>query len=341
MLNLTFDVGMNRTLPILSIRLAVAAAAASLAFFIAGCETNQIKPPIDTNAVIWTQLTHPSGTGALEPLFPDWRDSTIAFNYTEVLGPVVNFHIGLVKQDGSGVTLFREAGPTRDVFARWVNDTILVYSSNKGGNGHYLIWYRNLSSGLTINLRGVLSLDSWQPTPRPGLPSLVYTDGPNYQQGRIALIPDTAAVSEIFLTPDTLKAGEPDWDPAGNRLCFTADDPSGARNLWLMTLSGTSVVSMRRLTTEGVHDVNPRFSPDGTKIVFRSDRSGKSGVWWVSPDSAQMAPRLIAFEDVERTIVSPAWSPNGMELVVSSGARSPPSLLEDDRALFILSNLGF
>jgi Tol biopolymer transport system component len=148
-------------------------------------------------------------------------------------------------------------------------------------------------------------------------------------------------VSEIYLSPDTLKAGEPDWDPAGNRLCFTADDPNGARNLWLMTLSGTSVVSMRRLTTEGVHDVNPRFSPDGTKIVFRSDRSGKSGVWWVSPDSAQMAPRLIAFEDVERTIVSPAWSPDGTELVVSSGAKNPTSLLGDDRALFILSNLGF
>src|SRR5262245_35386803 len=241
------DVSMNR-LPIVSIRIAVAVAAAGLAFFIAGCETNQIKPPIDTNAVIWTKITTPSNGGALEPLFPSWHDSTIAFQYTEVLGFTVNYHIGLVKQDGSNLTLYREAGPTHDLFPHWVNDTMLVCSSDKGGNGHFLIWYRDIPSGKTINLPGVTSLDSWGPVARPGQPGLAYTDGQTFLEGRITLIPDTTAVTQTPLTPDTLKAGEPDWDPAGNRICFSADDPFGARNIWLMTLSGNSFVSMRRLT---------------------------------------------------------------------------------------------
>src|SRR5262249_56501035 len=123
--------------------------------------------------------------------------------------------------------------------------------ATKVGNGRYLIWDRSRSSGKTINLRGVTSADSWGPAPRPGLPTLAYTDGQSYLNGRITLIPDTAVVTQIALTPDTLKAGEPDWDPSGNRICFSADDPAGARNIWLMNLSGTTGGSMRGLPTDG------------------------------------------------------------------------------------------
>jgi len=326
--------------PILSIRIAVAAAAAGLGFLLAGCETNQVKPPVDPSAVIWTKITDPSK--ALSPAYPDWRDSTIAFHYEPTFDPLQNNnHIGLVKPDGSGLVLYSELSATLDYFPTWVNDTSIVYTSNKGAKGGYLIWYRNLPSNTSKNLDTLSKLEFW-PAPRPGSPSLVCVEGSSTLQGKLMLIADVAMpYVRQQLTPDTLKTGEPDWDAAGNRICFSAEDPYGARNIWLMTLSGTSIVSMRRLTTEGVHDRGPRFSPDGTKIAFWSDRNGKYGVWWVSPDSAQMAPRLIAFDDVENVVATLAWSPDGKELVVSSGPKTIPVGQKDSRALYILSNLGF
>lgn len=326
-------VGQPRRLFQFPVQIALVAFALAASFLL-GCETNQIKPPADPNAVVWTRLTDPNQVDT--PLYPDWHDSTIAFQYTYTIVPgLTNSHLGVIKEDRSGQQLYTELGSTFDFFPRWVSDTLIVYSSNKGSPGgqYFPIWYRYMNSNTTRNL-GQVDINELQPAPRPGLPSLAYTAGNNIFQGRITLIPDVTdtLLTRLPLTPDTLQAGEPDWDPSGNRLCFSADDPNGSRNIWLMTMSGTSVVSMRRVTTDAVHDLNPRFSPDGTKIAFRSDRSGKSGIWWVSPDSGGV--HLVAFADAGTTALQPCWSPDGKEIVVSSD-------IQGKRALWILSNLGF
>ena len=315
------------------IRVAGLAVVAGAGLLLSGCgNDNQISPPPDPNAIVWTRFTDPSQVKS--PIYPEWHDSTVAFQYNDQFN---NVHLGRQRLDGSDLVLYTEAGPTFDVFPRWVDDSLLIYTSNKAGGGsHFDVWYRNISTEAT-RLLSFSSEIELAAAPRPGQPSFTYTDGStDYFRGRITLVPDTTAVplTRLYLTPDTLKAGEADWDPTGNRICFSADASTGARNIWLITMSGNSVASMRKLTFEEVHDLTPRFSPDGTKVLFRSDRNGKSGIWWVTPDTVGALPHLITFDDVGATIVSPTWSPDGTQIILSSNHGG-------SRALYILSNLKF
>ncbi len=306
-----------------------AAALLLLAFAMHGCEDDQIKPPLNEDAVVWTRLTNP--VFLREPFFPEWRGETILFEYQDVNG---NFNLGYMNEDGTDPVLLAEADSSSDIFHRWVTDGIVVFSSNLSGIS-YDLWYREIGTNQIRRLTGI-SAGEFSPAPRPGRPSLAYTLGNEPLAGTITLIPDTAAVplTRISVTPPNLLAGEADWDPAGNRICFSADAGSGSRHIWLAYLTNTAVDSLVRLTTGGAHDLSPRFSPDGTKIVFTSDRTGRSGVWWVSPQGEGTALKLISFEDQGASVYTPSWSPDGTRLVVSSDGRG-------GRAIWLLSNLGF
>jgi dipeptidyl aminopeptidase/acylaminoacyl peptidase len=174
------------------------------------------------------------------------------------------------------------------------------------------------------------------PSPRPGLPSLLYTEGASPSTGRITLVPDTAAttVTRLYLTPSNLVAGEGSWDASGNRVCYAVEDPDGSKHIWTLTLAGTSVVSSLQMTTGADHDSSPRFSPDGKRILFVSDRGGRSGVWWTSDTGEANGLERIGYEDPGATIRAP---------LVVAGRKANRALLGRPRrrAIWVLSNLGF
>ncbi|NNF26971.1 MAG: hypothetical protein HKN73_07125, partial [Gemmatimonadetes bacterium] len=68
-----------------------------------------------------------------------------------------------------------------------------------------------------------------------------------------------------------------------------------------------------RLTSGTPWDGMPRWSPDGGTIAFISDRDGGDNLWLVSPDGTDL--RKLTSE-VDNTLSSPAWSPDGSYLVV-------------------------
>ena len=279
----------------------------------------------------WTRLTDSSSI--LEPDHPAWHGDSIAFDY---LDDTQRSRLGYVRSDGTGAVLFADTSACKDVSPAWVRDGLVVYSSNKGaiGTDNYDIWYRDLAGGSIRRLTSFTELE-FGPAPRPGFPSIVYTQGANPTRGRITLIPDTAAatLTRLYLTPGSMVAGEAAWDEAGNRVCFSAEEIDGSRHIWVITLSGTSVTSTKQITTGAIHDTSPRFSPDGTKILFVSDRNGRSGVWWVSDAGEANGLELISFEDPGATIRSPSWSPDGKQIVLSSNGRGA-------RAIWVLSGLG-
>ena len=314
----------------LASRLARATLAAALGLAVGSCDTNPIRPPVVTNSVVWTRITDPARIA--EPSRPDWRGGTIAFEYRDAAG---HFRLAHMNEDGSGAVLYTDPAASDDHSPSWVAGGLLVYSSNKAapGTGNYDLWYSDLAAGTVRRLTAFPEAE-WDPAPRPGRPMLAYAEGADPLGGRITLIPDTAAAipARDYLTPDTLLAGEPSWDPAGARVCFSAVDPDGSRHIWVLTLAGTSVTSSVRLTTGAIHDSSPRFSPDGKKIVFASDRTGRSGVWWVSGTGEASGLNLISFEDQGAVILSPSWSPDGLRIVLSSNGRG-------GRAIWVLSNL--
>jgi Tol biopolymer transport system component len=281
--------------------------------------------------VAWLRLTDPALVR--EPDSPEWRGDSIAFEYLDATD---HLHLGHMNEDGSNAILYTDVVASSDRLPRWVTDGLLAYSSNRVDTvaDNYDLWNRDLASGTTRRLTSFAEKE-FSPAPRPGLPSLAYTEGADPFSGRITLIPDTAAttLTRVYLTSAMLVAGEPAWDLTGDRLCFSVEDPDGSRHIWLLTLSGTTVTATTQLTTGAAHDMSPRFSTDGTKLLFVSDRNGRSGVWWVSDQGSANGLELISFEDLGAVIRSPSWSPDGQRIVLSSDGRG-------GRAIWVLSNLG-
>jgi Tol biopolymer transport system component len=278
-------------------------------------------PPM--SRVIWTPI---SADGTPDPDSPDWRGDSIAYQI-EQAGIA---SIATADDSGLGSAFYPSFPPSGDRAPRWVGPGLLVYSSDRNGTPD--LWYLDLPSGATRRLSDFAG-EEVTPAPRPGAPGLAYVERTGTTGGRLVLLPDTAAtpIARYYLTPDSLPASEPDWDPTGTQLCFTAPDGAGVPHIWRLSLSDTLAV---QLTTGPGADRSPRWSPDGTRILFVSDRNGLPGLWTVSPEGEGTELTAWAYDRLGAAPLHPAWSPDGTRILLSSDRSGV-------RELWILSDLGF
>jgi TolB protein len=220
--------------------------------------------------------------------------------------------------------------PTGDREPRWVRAGLLLYSSDRLGSAD--LWYLDVATAAARRLTGFPG-DEVEAAPRPGSSGLAYVERTGPAGARLVLLPDTAAapLSRIYLTPVSLPASEPDWDPTGTQLCFTAPDGGGVPHIWRLSLADTLPI---QLTTGAAADRSPRWSPDGTRILFTSERNGLPGVWTVSPAGEGTDLTAWAYDRRSAALLHPAWSPDGQSIIVSSDRSGA-------RALWVLSDLGF
>jgi len=272
--------------------------------------------------ITWTRIT-PAQAGPADR--PDWRGDSIAFQ-TAAGGFV---RIAASRKDGSGFAIYPAPPGANERAPRWVDSTLLVYSGDQIGTED--IWYLDLATNATRRLTNFAG-GEWDPAPRPGSPGLVYIEAGDSLGGRLTLLPDTAAapLAPVYLTPVGLKALEPSFDVAGDRICFAARGAGASSQIWTVTLSSPNPPV--QLTTGGNRDRSPRFSPDGTKILFISNRGGRWGLWTVSPQGEGVALGLLTYDAPWAELRHAAWSPSGGEIVVSSDRQG-------ERALWVLSNL--
>jgi Tol biopolymer transport system component len=209
-----------------------------------------------------------------------------------------------------------------------VTPTLLVYSGDQMGTED--IWYLDVATNAKRRLTDFPG-GEWDPVPRPGTPGLVYIEASDSLGGRLTLLPDSAAtpLAPVYLTPVGLKALEPSFDAAGDRICFAVRGTGGSSQIWTVTLSSSNPPV--QLTTGAHRDQSPRWSPDGTKILFVSDRGGRWGLWTVSPLGEGASLEVIAYDSPWAEPRHAAWSPSGGEIVVSSDRQGY-------RALWVLSN---
>jgi Tol biopolymer transport system component len=304
------------------VRLALAIACAAAAS--PGCGGGHGSPAAPaTSRVLWTAASAP---GTPDPDFPDWRGDSLAFQ----VEPAGLAAIAVAGDSGTGSAYFPSVPPTGDRAPRWVGPGLILYSSDRLG-GSSDLWYLEPGTGATRRLTDFTG-DELTPAPRPHAPGVVYVERTGSVAGRLVLLPDTAAtpLARYYLTDTTLTASEPDWNPSGDEICFTASRGTDLPHIWRLSLADTVSV---QLTTGPIVDRSPRWSPDGTRILFASERGGVSGIWTVSPAGEGTELRAWAYDRQGATVLHPTWSPDGRSVLLSSDRTGV-------RELWLLTDLG-
>ena len=280
--------------------------------------------------VVWERVT-PQGVGEADR--PDWLADSIAF---EVRVPGAD-RVAVSREDGSGIQIEPEIGSAGARSPRWVRNGLLLESSDRGGSED--LWYLEVATGVTRRLEAFPGME-WSPAPRPRSPGIVYVEGTDPDSGRLVLIPDTssAPLGRIYLTPPSLGAAEPDWNPGGDAICFSSPGPNGSRQIWKISFADTLAVELTVPASINppagpTIDRSPRWSPDGTRILISSNRAGRWGVWTLDPGGEALGFDVIAQDLAGAEIRHPAWSPDGRRILLSSDRSG-------SRALWKLSNLG-
>ena len=292
-----------------------------------GCRHGATAP--GATGVVWDRITPAS---VLSPDRPDWRADSIVFE-TKVLGLD---RIAVAREDGSGIAIEPEPGTSNARAPRWVASGLLLYTSDFLGPED--LWYRAVATGATRRL-DAFPRGAWRPAPRPASPGIVHVEGAVPDSGRLVLLPDSAAapLTPLYVTPPSLAVSDPDWNPAGDQICFSAAGPNGTRQIWRLSLADTLPIQLTvgasvNPPTGPVIDRSPRWSPDGTRILFASNRGGRWGIWTVSPMGEAQGLNVVAQDLTGAEIRHPAWSPDGTRVILSSDRSG-------DRALWRLSNL--
>ena len=166
------------------------------------------------------------------------------------------------------------------------------------------------------------SSSPWYPEWHPGGERVAVAMGGSLWEVDIA----TGDAHEIVHGPDYYSS--PNYSPDGSWLLYTADD--GGRTIHLEVMNRAT--GERHRLTEGEHiHTDPRFSPDGGRIAYVSTTpSGFFNVYirpfadgaWTGPDVSVTSDNSFGRDRLYFGAwdmhISPAWLPNGEELLIVS-----------------------
>jgi Tol biopolymer transport system component len=248
-------------------------------------------------------------TGALPPDV----DKMIFFSAKTASNPGVNSLYG-VMPDGSGLYKFAEKGLGQMLFPRRSRDRKQIAFAT-GTNGAYNIWT------MRADLTGAHTVYT---------PSACPSGGGSFSwspSGDRLLVDCDAAQAVIKVSDGTSYslsqmwgrlASVADWSPVGDKVVYQTAPFGG--DIYVANLDGSGATLVARSGDRA------KWSPDGTRIAFQRAIPNQNQVIFVVNADGSGERQLTFTPDPTIRDESPAWSPDGMQLVFIHYDVSQPTL---------------
>ena len=153
-----------------------------------------------------------------------------------------------------------------------------------------------------------------------------------WQLGGTAAVRSRTSTPGVTLAPLTADPGyeaDPALAPDGETVAYVSDR-TGNFEIFLQQVSDGAEIN---LSNNDAADVQPAFSPDGRQIAFVSSRSGGSELLYVGPNTPMRGGDVWVMSAlggnarrIARAGNFPSWSPDGTELLFTSGPWFGPKL---------------
>ena len=212
-----------------------------------------------------------------------------------------------------------------------------AHAAYPGGNGK--IAFTSNLGGLSISFSTVdpdgtrrtrIAAPGDDPAWSPDGTRIAYTVPGTLSQGPQLAIVDADGTGKVLPTDTADNESQPSWSPDGEKIAVTRFLPEvgsfGAFEIFVMNVDGSGQARLTdsRADGLGLHATEPAWSPDGGKIAFTRTIAEAGNVdeeiYVINADGTGLT-RLTENPSDGFTLsndLSPAWSPDGTELVFSS-----------------------
>jgi TolB protein len=192
------------------------------------------------------------------------------------------------------------------------NEGVIAFYSNRDGNAEI---YTINSDGTNLQRLTHNSTDDMAPAISPDGQKIAFMSARDIY----VMNSDGTQQQRLTNTPDY--DSHPDWSPDGTQIAFTSERDGN----WEIYIMGSDGSNVQRLTNNSAQDMRPSWSPDGTRIAFSRKLNENWEIYVLDIDDALQSPdvegNLLRLTESENGDVSPAWSPDGSQIVYMSSPR--------------------